>query len=475
MKFIIIVFCIAFVNAASFGQIPTKTGIDKDLATADKLWSNGKVLESMKMYKKNLKDSKQIVYSYGILECSLNLATFLTDNYNFKQADNYIKIAEKENLTFKSRYYSDIINKLAGDRFLNVGLLTEAINTYKKNLTSSSEIAAASCTNIGRCFEILKNIDSLLFYNKKGYQILLAENSVKFRRNLSVISINVGIVYLYPSRNLDSARHYMNIGTLIAKELNDPEALGAAYSGLGTLYMQTHKLDSAIYYFQKALVYTEPLKIPEETRKLYLKLGSAYELKKHYGKQLEYMKHYNRISDSLSRLDNLPFVVKAMVNENKILLNREKKHYTIIGIIIILIGLIIITFAYLKFRTYKKNQTIIIQEKDNQLESITKFKTQHEIDTLGVLHELAKAKDPIFFLKFNEFNSGFKDKLLKNHNSLNLNDIEFCSYLRMNFDTKEIAIYANMSVRAVEAKKYRIRKKLNLSSSDNINLYILDI
>lgn len=77
--------------------------------------------------------------------------------------------------------------------------------------------------------------------------------------------------------------------------------------------------------------------------------------------------------------------------------------------------MLVITFAYFGFGKYKKKQSLIIEEKNSLLDSTSKFKAQYEIDNFGVLVELAKAKDPAFFLKFNEFNPGFKDKLLKKY------------------------------------------------------------
>lgn len=464
-----------FYSTVSFWQTPTKSGIDKDIMLSSKLWSEGNLVQSNKISERILKDSKEISYSFGIIEASLNIANDLINSQEFKKANFYIEIAEKENIIFKSRDYSGMINSLKGDRFSGVGLEAEAIHAYKMNLNSVAELAGAASSNIAVAFRNLKIPDSALFYDKKAYQILIKDNRKETWRIFANVCVNVSIDYLLSKSNLDSSRFYLNKGMFIAKKINQPDAFQAVYKGLGMLAIKTNKVDSAIFYFQKSLAIAKHLGNQNKIRELYLKLGSAYELKKYRGKQVEYIMLYQRISDSLSSFNNLPFVVQSMVNENKTLLNREKKNYTIIGIVVIFSGLIIIAFGYLRFRNYKRRQIFLIEEKDNLLDSTTKFKTQYEIDNLGLLLELAKAKDPAFFLKFNEFNPEFKDKLLEKYDSLNLNDVEFCSYLRMNFDTKEIAIYANMTVRAVEAKKYRIRKKMGIFSTDNINLQVLDI
>jgi DNA-binding CsgD family transcriptional regulator len=45
----------------------------------------------------------------------------------------------------------------------------------------------------------------------------------------------------------------------------------------------------------------------------------------------------------------------------------------------------------------------------------------------------------------------------------------------MNLSTKEIAPLLNISVRGVEISRYRLRKKLNLDSEDNLVTFIMDI
>lgn len=89
--------------------------------------------------------------------------------------------------------------------------------------------------------------------------------------------------------------------------------------------------------------------------------------------------------------------------------------------------------------------------------------------------ELAVSNSPAFLIKFNEYDTGFSKKLLNMVPTLIAAEIEFCALLRLNFETKEIARYTRASVRAVEGKKYRVRKKLNIPSDQDINIWIANI
>ncbi|MDX9729442.1 MAG: hypothetical protein RBT50_09275 [Bacteroidales bacterium] len=68
---------------------------------------------------------------------------------------------------------------------------------------------------------------------------------------------------------------------------------------------------------------------------------------------------------------------------------------------------------------------------------------------------------------------GFFSKLKKKYPSLTPNDLRLCSYLRMNFTTKEIANLSNISTRAVEIARYRLRSKLGLSHDVNLTEFLI--
>ena len=69
----------------------------------------------------------------------------------------------------------------------------------------------------------------------------------------------------------------------------------------------------------------------------------------------------------------------------------------------------------------------------------------------------------VFKDAFDTVDKDFLKKLKGLHHSLTPNDLRLCAYLRLNLSSKEIAPLLNISVRSVEIKRYRLRKKMNLS------------
>ncbi len=79
-----------------------------------------------------------------------------------------------------------------------------------------------------------------------------------------------------------------------------------------------------------------------------------------------------------------------------------------------------------------------------------------------------------FMLHFNELHGDFLKRLKKQYPSLTPKDLKLCGYLRMNLNTKEIASLMNVSVRGVEASRYRLRKKIDLDSSENLTEFFMN-
>ena len=80
-----------------------------------------------------------------------------------------------------------------------------------------------------------------------------------------------------------------------------------------------------------------------------------------------------------------------------------------------------------------------------------------------------------FSQHFNSVHGDFLTILKSKFPSLKPHELRLCAYLRMNLSSKEIAPLMSISVRGVEISRYRLRKKLNLSTEDNLVEYLLDL
>ncbi len=94
----------------------------------------------------------------------------------------------------------------------------------------------------------------------------------------------------------------------------------------------------------------------------------------------------------------------------------------------------------------------------------------NRMNSISTLLKLLYEDNNSFYIAFLEVYPDFSGKLLKINPALKFSDIEFCAYIKLNLETKQIAKFKKISARAVEGKKYRIRKKLNIPR--DVNMYI---
>ena len=77
-----------------------------------------------------------------------------------------------------------------------------------------------------------------------------------------------------------------------------------------------------------------------------------------------------------------------------------------------------------------------------------------------------------FEQNFNLVYDNFMQKLTAAFPDLKTNDKKLCAYLRMGLSSKEMASLLNTSVRSIETARYRLRKKLNMESGENLTDFI---
>ncbi len=79
-----------------------------------------------------------------------------------------------------------------------------------------------------------------------------------------------------------------------------------------------------------------------------------------------------------------------------------------------------------------------------------------------------------FIKSFDQVHAHFYKRLTEEFKDLSPNDYKMCTYLRMNLTSKEIASLMNISIRSVETNRYRLRKKLGIDPSTNLNQFLMN-
>lgn len=183
-------------------------------------------------------------------------------------------------------------------------------------------------------------------------------------------------------------------------------------------------------------------------------INKAYE--KYYAKvQLRIIKENNQKLEliELRNKDELIQLEKKNLEENIESKNRE---------------LAIATMAILK-----KNQ--FLQTILNDLENMESNPVITRV--IRLIKQKSKNTDDWEFFRqaFDNSDKNFLKNIKSKHPKLTHNDLRLCAYLRLNLTSKEIAPLFSISTKSVEIKRYRLRKRMDLSRDVNLIDYILNL
>jgi TPR repeat protein len=285
----------------------------------------------------------------------------------------------------------------------------------------------------------------------------------------------------------------------------------SACNNLGDCFNKIGQLDSAEYYFKKAIIdskrfkhksceimYTNlaeiyykkninKLAIPfldSSTaicvkKKCYYLLADNYNLYKNIYKRLGDKEKYTNYlnlqliyQDSVATLANMStkdainYIIKTKDDNTA----KTKKVWN--AVIIFLMFLVSILMVFF-IPQYLKKEKIKIQLaiKNKNLES-NKTKiielTQKVTTSYEEVIVMAKKDNPLFINCFKELYPDFYTKLTATQPNLTLTEKKVCFYIKLKFSTKEIAEYTFVTIKAIQNRKNRLRKHLSLKEGEDL-------
>lgn len=103
---------------------------------------------------------------------------------------------------------------------------------------------------------------------------------------------------------------------------------------------------------------------------------------------------------------------------------------------------------------------------------------QSEIDALMKQINTTNLQNKEFWelyqANFDLIHENFFRNLRKRYPSLTSSDLKFCAFLRLNLSTKDIANLTHLTIRGVEAARYRLRRKLELPEGASLVEFFID-
>lgn len=181
-----------------------------------------------------------------------------------------------------------------------------------------------------------------------------------------------------------------------------------------------------------------------------------------------YNKYYEKQKEKLIEENNLLLEIKELENDQQMMrLKNEQLSQDVYAINKEL--------AASEMSLNSKNELLAYIQED--LKNNVENESRSVKSVISTISKNINGKDPwsAFQEAFNKTDKDFLKKMKEAHANLTANDLRLCAYLRLNLSSKEIAPLLNISVRSVEIKRYRLRKKMNLSHEQGLVEYILNV
>lgn len=428
-----------------------------------------------------------------VAEMKLNLAnTYIqTNNYNFAADlfEDYISTATNRNSRMYAIAlvnYSECLMEL--DRYDKAATLLQD-NMPNVLATGDKELLAVVYSRLAKLEINRKRINEAIDLYDKAVDILLEKKSKYLTLILSE--------YL---ALLEGQRRY-----------NDAIKVGSRYR---TSSMYRKSTIHQRLEFEKAIanLYSKTGNLKESNKALTIALALCDSLRQTGNGELEH-EIQARYQTEIQRQKNIHLkqnnsnLQKVIRAEDRLLLL-----YGIMALILIVLVFFLLRYYWLRNKLQKeglrsvkaeaallrkakeheadsaRQKEVMVQEKQRELASMAlKMATYYEdinamialIDAKELrtpqdlrkqLKKIAGEKDfwTYFELRFNKLHPDFKTKLTNTFEKLTKNDIEFCCLVKLGLSTKEIGSILNISNESVATKKYRLRKKLNISDEKDL-------
>ncbi|MGG7553060.1 helix-turn-helix transcriptional regulator [Chryseobacterium arthrosphaerae] len=235
----------------------------------------------------------------------------------------------------------------------------------------------------------------------------------------------------------------------------------------------------AIEYFQQAIDKSEKSQAIFHLYTVYPMISASYGEIKDYQNAMTYSWKAKDKSENLQQLrieGHNPTIITNINHEINTIGEQKYSYY-----MYIIAGLLVTLSAssYYFLNKKKKNKKAAPMSLTSQyadtVHSSENNTPENDAEDNKKLVNLAKEDINTFYIEFEKNYPSFQFDLKKQFPELNLSDINFCSLIKMKFDIKQIATYTNTTLRSVESRRYRIRKKMELKGQDDLYIIISNI
>ena len=414
------------------------------------------------------------------------------------------------------------------DAYILLGRIEMKIENYEQSVVYFEE-ALAVYQEFG---DLLWQCDALLFIGENMFYLNKMNKALEYlQRSVTIAHDNhlqlkeaiaynlLGNVYI-KLKEYPEAQQSLKNSIDIYSKMENPTEINKTYSSLGLLYNKMNRPNLAVTYLQKAIVISDSLESIPQSAKAYFRRSESFRKLNEFERALQDFTIYNKLNDSIfnikksKQIEEMRAIFDIETKEQQIeLQNREislleqKAEINNLQRILMAVGLLLSIISIYALRQRMKHNKLEKQRLDAELAFKKKELTTHALHLAKKNEVLEGLKQKAEELKKSEtsqngyqqlirtinfdlkddnnwenfskyfqqvhkdFNSNVKQKFPK----VTPNELRLMSLLKMNLSSKEIANILNISQEGIKKARYRLRKKLNITTEDSLQDLVLSL
>ncbi len=457
----------------------------------DKTWEYqeaGEFYPAIKSGMRALQRAQESKYEKGIAEGYLMVADALTNLGLYKEALNQLEASEdlkyyKDRLVFQSA-----VHRLKGKAYVKLNLYDLGLSEFREqarllpalDVSMRKKAQYEVYTAMASTFRQMGPLDSVEKYTVLNWDLLNSQTEKESHLNRIQVLTDLADVAIKKGE-LDKAQHYLDQAMDLIRKYKIP-VFFHTLTNYAKLEEKRGNFVKAAQYYNQTLANTEEVGDKEALRDQYKRLSDVYrEYRLGDDKANDYLLKYNRLSDSLDikkqQIINLALshILKSKERESESIPGRYPLILSLMG------GGLLLAITYFIWNANRKHRLLgkhedALSERENVNKMLSEnnkeLSEQVEENKFSNLLVLAKSNNPEFLILFSELYPEFIEALKDMDPKIRSTELEFCAMAYLNFSTKNIAEYTFVTIRAVQVRKNRLRKKFNIPSDEDFNSWM---
>ena len=402
----------------------------------------------------------------------------------------------------------------------SIEIKKELLEIYKKQ--NNRRKIGLTLNDLGNSNYVIKNYTIAIKYLEES---LRSSEEVENHGLLGITLFNIGKTYVkmgQTQKGIDYLKKSVEYSRNIS---NNPLSESWALKRLGDVYTEELNMpQKALPFLNRAIQLSDSVGNKDDLYQSYRDRAQAYAALGQYKKALEDHETYKAINDSVYNIDKSKEIERLKtefetkekeqqiaLQENEIDLLEQKAKVS--GLQKLLLGgglflsLGVVSFGFYGFRQKINSNKLEKEKLDVELDFKKKELTTHALhlakknETLESLKQKAEEFKSAensqngyqqlirtinfdlqddnnwenFSKYFQEVHKDFNSNIKQKFPEVTSNELRLMSLLKMNLSSKEIANILNISPEGIKKARYRLRKKLNITTEDSLQDLVLNI